>query len=202
MKYLYLLLATLAAPALAQEVSPDALVKDVTQEVISIIKQDKDFQAGSARKIADLVGSKILPHFDFAHMARLAVAVNWRKASPEQREAITREFRILLVRTYSGALSNYRDQRIEFMPLRARTNDTEVTVKSEVKQRGAPPVSIDYEMEKTSTGWMVFDVKVGGVSLVTAYKEDFARQVREGGVDGLIKALAAKNRQAEVRARQ
>jgi phospholipid transport system substrate-binding protein len=202
MKFLYLLLlACAASTAHAQEMAPDVLVKSITQDVISVIKQDKDIQTGNAKKLADLVDSKVLPHFNFSRMAQLAVAVNWRKASPEQQKALTHEFRTLLVRTYSTALSSYRDQIIEYKPLRARAEDTEVTVKSEVKQKGAQAVTIDYDMEKTPAGWKVFDVKVGGVSLITTYKEDFANQVREAGLEGLIRTLAAKNRQAESRTR-
>lgn len=201
MKYLQLLLLLFISPVIAQETAPDALVKVITQEVIAVIKQDKDIQAGNARKVSELVDSKVIPHFNFVRMAQLAVAVNWRKASVDQQKALTQEFRTLLVRTYSSALSSYRDQVIEIKPLRARAEDTEVTVKSEVKQKGTQPVIIDYEMEKTSAGWKVFDVKVAGVSLITTYKEDFANQVREAGLDGLIKTLAAKNRQAESRTR-
>jgi phospholipid transport system substrate-binding protein len=185
-----------------QEVgAPDQLVRNITQEVISVVRQDKDIQSGNTRKISELVDSKVLPHFNFQRMTQLAVAVNWRKASPEQQKALTQEFRTLLVRTYSSALSSYRDQAIEVKPLRARPEDTEVTVRSEVKQRGAQAVTIDYDMEKTAGGWKVFDVKVGGVSLITTYKEEFSNQVRDAGLDGLIKTLAGKNRQAESRAR-
>lgn len=201
MKYLQLLLLLFISPVIAQETAPDALVKVITQEVIAVIKQDKDIQAGNARKVSELVDSKVIPHFNFVRMAQLAVAVNWRKASVDQQKALTQEFRTLLVRTYSSALSSYRDQVIEIKPLRARAEDTEVTVKSEVKQKGTQPVIIDYEMEKTSAGWKVFDVKVAGVSLITTYKEDFANQVREAGLDGLIKTLTARNRQAESRTR-
>jgi len=200
-KYLQLLFFLFVSPAIAQEVAPDVLVKSITQEVIAIVKQDKDIQAGNSRKVADLVDSKVLPHFNFLRMTQLAVAVNWRKASAEQQKSLTQEFRTLLVRTYSSALSSYRDQIIEIKPLRARAEDTEVTVRSEVKQRGAQAVTIDYDMEKTPAGWKVFDVKVGGVSLITTYKEEFANQVRESGLDGLIKTLSGKNRQAESRAR-
>jgi phospholipid transport system substrate-binding protein len=191
-----LLLLLVPTFAFAQDVAPDILVKSITQDVIAVIKQDKEIQAGNARKVSELVDSKVLPHFNFARMAQLAVAIHWRKATPDQQKAITQEFRALLVRTYSTALSSYRDQIIEYKPLRARAEDTEVTVKSEVKQKGAQPVTIDYDMEKSPGGWKVFDVKVGGVSLITTYKEDFANQVRESGVDGLIKTLATKNRQA------
>ena len=197
----FLLFLFLGFGALAQDVAPDLLVKNITQEVITVIRQDKEIQAGNARKIADLVDAKVLPHFNFQRMTQLAVAVNWRKASPEQQKALTQEFRTLLVRTYSSALSSYRDQAIDIKPLRARQEDTEVTVRSEVKQRGAQPVTIDYDMEKTPAGWKVFDVKVGGVSLITTYKEEFSNQVRDAGLDGLIKTLAGKNRQAESRAR-
>lgn len=197
----FVFLLALGFCAVAQEVAPDQLVRNITQDVISVVRQDKDIQSGNARKIAELVDSKVLPHFNFQRMTQLAVAVNWRKASPEQQKALTQEFRTLLVRTYSSALSSYRDQAIDVKPLRARPEDTEVTVRSEVKQRGAQPVTIDYDMEKTSGGWKVFDVKVGGVSLITTYKEEFSNQVRDAGLDGLIKTLAGKNRQAESRAR-
>ena len=183
----------------AQDLSADALVKSITEDVLATLRQSKD--AGNTRRVADLVESKVLPHFDFVRMTQLALAVNWRRATPEQQKALTQEFRTLLVRTYSTALSSYRDQAVEFKPLRARPEDAEVTVRTEVKQRGAQPISIDYEMEKTPAGWKVFDVKVGGVSLITTYKDDFASQIREAGVDGLIKTLATKNRQTDVRAK-
>ena len=195
MKYLpSLLLVAFSSLALAQDVAPDALVKSITTEVIGIIKQDKDIQAGNSKKIADLVEKRILPHFSFARMTRIAVAVNWRRATPEQQKALTEEFKTLLVRTYSNALSLYRDQVIDFKPLRMKPDDTEVTVKSDIKQKGAQPVTLDYDMEKTPSGWKVFDVKVSGVSLITNYRDDFAAQVRESGIDGLIKVLVSKNR--------
>ncbi len=197
MKYLLsLLLVALSSLALAQEAAPDVLVKSITTEVIGIIKQDKDIQAGNSKKIADLVEKRILPHFSFARMTQIAVAVNWRRATPEQQKALTEEFKTLLVRTYSNALSLYRDQVIEFKPLRMKPDDTEVTIKSDIKQKGAQPVTLDYDMEKTPSGWKVFDVKVSGVSLITNYREDFAAQVRESGIDGLIKVLVSKNRGA------
>jgi phospholipid transport system substrate-binding protein len=185
----------------AQDSAPDALVKSITQDVISAIKQDKDIQSGNSKKVTDLVEAKILPHFNFGHMTQLAMAVNWRRASPDQQRMLTQEFRALLVRTYSSALSSYRDQIIDYKPLRAKVEDTEVTVRSEVRQKGAQPVTIDYELEKTPSGWKVFDVKVGGVSLITTYKDDFANQVRESGVDGLIRTLASKNRQSDSRSK-
>jgi phospholipid transport system substrate-binding protein len=189
----------LTAAAQAADLAPDVLVKSISEEVVTIIKQDKEIQAGNPRKIADLVETKILPHFDFVRMTRIAMGRNWRLASPEQQKDLTNEFRTLLVRTYSTALTSYRDQLIEFKPLRARPEDTEVTVRSEVRQPGTQPVSIDYEMEKTPDSWKVYDVTIGGVSLVTTYRETFAAEIREHGIDGLIKSLASKNSQSQSR---
>src|SRR5882762_5182289 len=193
-----LLLALLIPLAQAQDLAPDVLVKSITEEVVAILKKDKDIQAGDSKKAADLIETKIVPHFNFIRMTRIAMGRNWRLASPEQQKVLADEFKTLLVRTYSTALSNYRDQQIDYKPLRAKPEDTEVTVRSEVKQSGSSqPVGIDYEMEKTPNGWKVYDVKVGGVSLVTTYRDTFAGEVRERGVDGLIKSLVAKNRQPE-----
>ncbi len=192
------LLALLVPAAQAQEPAPDALVKSISQEVIAVLKQDKDIQAGDPKKVEALIETKVLPHFNFTRMTQIAMARNWRLATPEQRKELTSEFKTLLVRTYSTALSNYRDQQIDYKPLRAKPEDVEVTVRSEVKQSGSSqPVAIDYEMEKTPNGWKVYDVKVGGVSLVTTYRDTFTSEVKEHGVDGLIKSLAAKNRQSE-----
>jgi phospholipid transport system substrate-binding protein len=195
---LYAFLALLIPLAQAEELAPDVLVKSITEEVVAILKKDKDIQAGDAKKAADLIETKIVPHFNFVRMTRIAMARNWRLASPEQQKELVGEFKTLLVRTYSTALSNYRDQQIDYRPLRAKPEDTEVTVRSDVKPSGSSqPISIDYEMEKTPNGWKVYDVKVGGVSLVTTYRDTFASEVRERGVDGLLKSLAAKNRQPE-----
>ncbi len=192
------LLALLVPVAQAQEPAPDVLVKSITGEVVAVLKQDKDIQAGNPKKIEELIEAKVLPHFNFTRMTRIAMARNWRLATPEQQKELTGEFKTLLVRTYSTALSNYRDQVIDYKPLRAKPEDVEVTVRSEVKQSGSSqPVAIDYEMEKTPNGWKVYDVKVGGVSLVTTYRDTFTSEVKERGVDGLIKSLAAKNRQSE-----
>ncbi len=192
------LLALLVPVAQAQEPAPDVLVKSITGEVVAVLKQDKDIQAGNPKKIEELIEAKVLPHFNFIRMTRIAMARNWQLASPEQQKELAGEFKTLLVRTYSTALSNYRDQQIDYKPLRAKAEDTEVTVRSDVKQSGSSqPVSIDYEMEKTPNGWKVYDVKVGGVSLVTTYRDTFASEVRERGVDGLIKSLSTKNRQPE-----
>ncbi len=189
-----------AAAVSAQNLAPDAQVKKITDEVIGVIKQDKDIRAGNQKKINELVDAKVLPHFSFSRMTALAVGRNWPKASAEQQKILTSEFRTLLVRTYSTALSSYKNQVIEFKPLRAAAGDADVTVRTQVKQPGTEPISIDYSMEKTPSGWKVYDVVVGGVSLVTNYRETFNAEIRDGGVDGLIKSLASKNRSLEVQA--
>jgi phospholipid transport system substrate-binding protein len=195
----FLLLSGFAAPAIAQEVAPDALVKGISNEVLEIIRKDKDIQSGNTKKIVDLVETKVLPHFNFTRMTAYAVGVNWRRASPEQQKLLVEEFRTLLVRTYSTALSSYKNQVIDFKPLRAQAADTEVKVRSEIKQSGAQAVTIDYTMEKTSSGWKVFDVEVGGVSLVANYRETFTNEIRSAGIDGLIKTLSSKNKQLEAK---
>jgi len=174
------LISALAAPCcIAEDVAPDVLLKSITLEVIALIRQDKDIQAGNPVKVAALVEGKILPYFDFSRMTQLAAARSWALASPEQQKMLTAEFKILLVRTYSTALSSYRDQVIEFKPLRAAASDAEVTVKSVVKQAGRAPVTLDYDMQKEASGWKVYDVKIEGVSLVTTYRETFAEIFRQ-----------------------
>jgi len=189
-----------AAAVSAEDLAPDAQVKKISDEVIAIIKQDKDIRSGNQTKLNELVDAKVLPHFDFSRMTALALGRNWPKASAEQQKQLIGEFRTLLVRTYSSALATYKNQVIEFKPLRMAAADTEVTVRTQVKQPGTEPVSIDYSMEKTANGWMVYDVVVGGVSLVTNYRETFNSEIRDGGVDGLIKSLSSKNRSLESQA--
>ena len=194
---LALFASAFAPAALGQEVAPDALIKNVSDEVLALLKQDKDIRAGNTKKIVGLVEAKVVPHLNFTRMTRLAMGRNWRNASPEQQQQLTEQFRTLLVRTYSTALLNYRDQVIDFKPLRAKPEDTEVTVHSEVKQPGAQPVAIDYDMEKFPAGWKVYDIRVGGISLVLTYRDTFAAEIRERGVDGLIKSMMTKNGQGE-----
>jgi phospholipid transport system substrate-binding protein len=189
-----LLWALVASIAFAQETAPDVLIRDVTEEVLGAIRKDKALQAGDSRKIAGLVDAKILPHFDFRRATQIAVGAAWRRATPEQQEGLTREFKALLVRTYSGALASYRDQMIEVLPLRASPGDTEVTVRSRVRKPGAEPVLIEYDMEKNATAWKVYDIRVAGMSLVATYRTSFAEEIRNRGIDGLISTLAAKNR--------
>ena len=182
--------------ALAQELAPDALVKKISDEVIAAIRQDRGIQAGDPRKIHDLVDAKVLPHFNFSRTTQIAMGQSWRRATPEQQDELVSQFKRLLVRTYSGALASYRDQVIEFRPLRAKPGETEVTVRSLVKQGGTAPVAIDYDLEKRDAGWKVFDVRVDGISLAANYRSAFAEEIRNNGIDGLIALLATKNRGA------
>lgn len=192
-----ILLAVLAlaasGPALAQE-GPDALVKRVSEEVMQVIKSDPKVQAGDTARIREVVETKLLPNFDFPRMTALAMGRNWRKATPEQQKRLTDEFRSLLVRTYSGSLSQYRNQTIEYKPLRAEAAATDVTVRTEVVRPGQAPVQIDYSMAKGADGWKAYDVIVGGVSLVTNYRDEFNEQIRQGGIDQLIASLVARNK--------
>lgn len=186
----------LFAAAQAQT-TPDALVKSITLEVTAIVKQDKDIQAGNRKKIYELVDAKVLPFFDFTRMTRLAVGRYWNAANPDQQKSMVAEFRTLLVRTYSTAITNYRDQTFEFKPLRGDAAAAEATVRTVVNQPRGDPVTIDYSMEKLGDSWKVYDVAVSGISLVTNYREEFANQVKSGGIDGLIKTLQTKNRGGE-----
>jgi phospholipid transport system substrate-binding protein len=190
----FLSLCAFVSVALAQEVAPDALIKTIADDVIATIRQDSRLTDSPAR-VAALVEAKVLPHFDFAHTTRLAMGANWRRATPEQQERLTLEFRTLLVRTYSGALLNYRDQSVDVKPVRAKPGDSQVTVRTEIRQPGAQAMSIDYDMEKSAGGWKVFDVKIAGASLAATYRDTFAEVVRNHGVDGLIEQLSEKNRQ-------
>jgi phospholipid transport system substrate-binding protein len=193
LRWLAVLAAALAAlPALAQE-APDALVKRVSEEALAIIKSDPKVQAGDQARIRELIEVKLAPHFDVDRMTALAMGRNYRQATPEQRKRLAEEFKSLLIRTYSTALNQYRDQTLSYKPLRGDPGANEVTVRTEVIRPGQTPVEIDYGMEKTPNGWKAYDVIVGGVSLVTNYRDEFNQQVQAGGIDGLIRSLAAKN---------
>lgn len=190
------LFALLSTLAVAQE-APDAMVQRVTEEVLDIIRKDKDIQSGNPQKVNELIEKKILPNFNFPHMTALAVGKDWRKATPAQQQQLTNEFRTLLVRTYSNALTSYKNQKVAYKPFKAAPADTDVLVRTEVLQPGAKPVQIDYSLEKLETNWKVYDVVVAGVSLVTNYRDQFGQEVRNGGIDGLIASLAAKNKSLE-----
>src|SRR5256884_1874684 len=180
--------ALLLASGQGQEATPEVLVKNVTLEVVDLIAKDKEIR-GNRNKLIELINEKVLPHFNFTGMTALAMGQSWNKADAEQKKRLTEEFRTLLVRTYASALAAFADQKLDFRPLRAKPTDTDVTVNVRVIQAGAQPVPIDYNMEKTSSGWKVYDVMVGGVSLVANYRTEFNNAVREAGVEGLIKNL-------------
>jgi phospholipid transport system substrate-binding protein len=191
---------TFAGAASAQE-APDALVKRISSEVLDTAKSDKDIQAGNNGRIMQLVEQKILPYVDFERMTQLAAGRFWRQATPEQQKQLITEFRSLLVYTYSGALAQVRDQKIEFKPLRASPSDTEVEVNSQViSSRGGEPIQLSYRLEKKADGWKLYDVNVLGAWLVEAYKGTFANEINKGGIDGLIKTLSDKNKQLAARA--
>ncbi len=187
-----LLLAFLPALAAAQE-TPDALVKRVTDEVLQIVRSDKDIQNGNPAKVVQLAEEKVLPHFDFTRMTRLAVGRNWNQASDAQKQELTKQFRTLLVRTYSTSLHQYRNQTIQVKPLTSSPQDTDVVVKTAVIQQGGPQIPIDYRMEKKADGWKVYDVVIDGASLVTTYRGSFNEQIQRSGIDGLIKTLQERN---------
>ncbi|MBS3916435.1 MAG: ABC transporter substrate-binding protein [Sulfuritalea sp.] len=187
----------------AKELAPDELVKSVTEEVLEVIRKDKDIKAGSTQRVIDLVEKKVLPHFNFQRMTALAVGRDWRQASPAQQQALTDEFRDLLVRTYSNALTAYKNETVEYRPFRMQPGDTDVTVRTQIHQPGArQPISLDYSLEKQPQGWKVYDVVVAGVSLVTNYRSSFGNEIRNGGIDGLIKTLKAKNSSLEASTRK
>jgi phospholipid transport system substrate-binding protein len=174
--------------------APDVLAKTTTQEVLSILKTDKELKSGNLNKVYELVEAKVLPHFDFDRMTQLAVGRYWQKATAQQKESLVHEFKNLLVRTYSTSLTAFTNQTVEFKPLALRPEDTDVTVKTEVKQPGGQPIPIDYSMYKTDIGWKVYDVAIDGVSLVINYRASFGNTIRKSGVDGLIATLQAKSR--------
>jgi len=190
-----LLVVAIAFPSIAQE-APDALVKRTSGEVLQIVRTDPKVQAGDKQRIREVIETMLLPNFDFERMTALAMGRNWNKATPEQQKLLIEQFRTLLVRTYSGALTQYKDQTIEFKPLRADPAAADVIVRSEVVRSGQAPVQIDYGMTRTPAGWKAYDVIVGGVSLVTNYRDEFNEQIKGGGVDGLIKTLGDKNKGA------
>ncbi|MCX7156456.1 MAG: ABC transporter substrate-binding protein [Rhodocyclales bacterium] len=200
MKSLFALIGGLlfAATAMAQEVAPDVLVKTVTNEVLEIVRKDKDIQSGNTKKAIDLVEAKVLPNFNFTRMTQLAMARDWRQASPAQQKILTDEFHTLLVRTYSKALTEYKNQTVAFKPFTLKAGETDVRVRTEIQQAGAGKnVELDYWLEKAPSGWKVYDIEVGGISLVTNYRESFASEVRNNGIEGLIKSLQAKNKSGE-----
>ena len=174
--------------------APDALVKRISSDVIETAKADKEIQAGNQKRVMDLVETKILPYVDFQRMTALAAGRFWRDASPEQQKQLSQEFRTLLVFTYSGALSQIKNETVEFKPLRADPADQEVEVRSQVNMTRGEPVTLNYRLAKTPTGWKIFDINVLGAWLVETYKGNFASEIGKSGIDGLIKSLAERNK--------
>ena len=186
------LLALASFTALAQD-GPDQLIRRLSADVLDTIKTDKEMQAGNVRKIVALVDGKVMPHVNFTRMTASAVGRAWRQATPEQQKRLQDEFKTLLVRTYAGALSQVKDQSIAVKPLRGSAADTEVIVRTEVIGRG-DPIQLDYRLEKTADGWRIYDLNVLGVWLVETYRSQFAQEITARGIDGLITALAERNK--------
>ena len=189
--------AAAAAPSFAQvNPGPEALVRQISEEVIETVKSDREIQAGSLPRIMALVDAKVLPHVNFNRMTAIAVGRPWRSATPEQQRRLLEEFKTLLVRTYSGALTQVKDQTVQVRPMRAGADDPEVVVRTEVRGKG-DPIQLDYRLEKTDKGWKIYDVNVLGVWLAdTSFKSQFAPILTNSGVDGLIANLAELNRKA------
>ena len=188
--------ALAAGIAWAQDEAADVFIKRMSTEVLDLIKADKSMRSGDIAKVVALVDTRIMPHVDFQRMTASAIGPGWRQATPEQQKRLQEEFKILLVRTYAGALSQISDQVIALKPLRAAPEDKEVVVRSEVRGSGEP-IQLDYRLEKTpgqGSGWRIFNINVMGVWLVETYKSQFAQEINAKGVDGLIESLAARNK--------
>ena len=190
---LFLFAGSVSAQAVDQS-TPDGLIKTVVSDVMASVKSDPEIQKGNIPRIVDLVEKKIVPYTDMRRTTEMAMGQNWKKATPEQQTQLVSEFKNLLIRTYSGALSQLRDQTIQFKPLRAAPDDKEVVVKTVVIGRG-DPVPLDYRLEKTANGWRVYDMNIMGVWLVEAYRNQFANQISQNGVEGLVKFLQDRNKQ-------
>jgi len=191
--------ASLALPAFAADEAPDALVKRISGEVLATIKADPAIQAGDMNRIVALVDGKIMPNVNFTRMTASAVGRYWRQATPEQQKQLQDEFKTLLVRTYSGALGEVKDQTLHFKPMRMQPTDTEVVVRSEVRGKGEP-IQLDYRLEKTANGWKIYDLNVLGVWLVETYRTQFAQEIGAKGIDGLIASLAQRNKSNNAKA--
>lgn len=180
----------LAAP----DEAPDALIKRISQEVMDTAKADKDIQSGNLSKVLDLVNAKVLPYIDFQRMTEMAAGRNWRTATPDQQAQLVTQFKTLLIYTYSGALSQVKDQRLEYRPFRADPTDTDVEVKSQVvSSRGGQVIELNYRLTKAADGWKIYDINVLGAWLIETYKGNFTSEINKSGIDGLIKALTDKN---------
>lgn len=191
---LFTLLVVCAGSASAQQEAPDALVKRLSTEILELAKTDKQIQAGNQQRIMEVVQAKVIPHVNFQRMTAMAAGRFWREATPEQQAALTTEFRSLLIYTYSGAISQVRNQVLEFKPMRSGADDDEVEVRSMVIQPRGEPIQLNYRLEKTASGWKIYDVNILGAWLVETYKGTFAAEINKSGIDGLIRALAERNK--------
>lgn len=201
MKYLrsmFALVIAVGSLAFTQHVAaqeaPDLLVKRISQEVLDMAKADKEIQAGNQKRVRDLVEAKILPHVDFEHMTALAAGPEWQKATPDQQKHLAGEFRALLVHTYSGAISQIKNQQVTLKPMRADPANNDVEVRTEVAQQRGEPMELNYRLEKQADGWKIYDISIMGAWLVETYKGSFASEISKGGIDGLIKVLSEKNK--------
>jgi len=175
------------------ELAPDVLVKQTADDVLTIIKNDREIQAGNQQKLYAVIEEKILPNFDFDRVCRMVLGKNWKSATPEQQALFQKEFRSLLLRTYSSALSKYKDQVIEYKPMRYEVDEKNVSVKTQILQSGGQPIAVDYSLVKGAAGWKVYDIVIESVSLVTNYRSQFSNEIRQNGLDSLNKKLADKN---------
>ncbi len=185
-----------AAVSQAQIKAPDTLIKEVSIDVIETVKADKSIQSGDVQKVIALVDAKVMPHVNFQRMTASAVGRHWRQATPEQQKSLQDEFKVLLVRTYSGALVQVKDQSVQIKPMRGNADDTEVVVRTEVRGKG-DPIQLDYRLEKSADGWRIYDVNVLGVWLVENYRNSFAQEISASGIDGLLAKLAERNKAAK-----
>ncbi len=192
--------ALFASSAMANiEIAPDVLVKQTADDVLAIVKNDKEIQAGNQQRLFAVVEEKILPNFDFDRVCRMVLGKNWKSATPEQQALFQKEFRSLLLRTYATALGKYRDQVIEYRPMQTDSSEKNVTVKTQIIQKGGQPIAVDYSLVKGPTGWKVYDIIIESVSLVTNYRSQFSSEIRQNGLDSLNKKLADKNAAAEIK---
>jgi len=196
-KYLLLLVALIISTSVLADLAPDELVRKTADDVINELKKDKDIKVGDRAKIYKLAEEKILPNFDFKRICRLVLGKNWRSMTVDQRNVFQIEFRGLLLRTYAIALSKFRDQTIEFKPLRMKSSDTIVLVKTEITQSGGQPIDVNYALSNSTGKWLVFDIVIEGVSLVTNYRSQFASQVKKNGIEDLLKKLSEKNNESD-----
>jgi phospholipid transport system substrate-binding protein len=188
--------STAVLPTLhAETLAPDVMIRQLSTDVLNTIKADKSLQGGDVNKIVALVDTKVMPHLDFQRMTASAVGRYWRAASADQKSRLEEEFKLLLVRTYAGALSQVKDQTIQLKPMRSAPTDNEVVVRTEIRGKG-DPIQLDYRLEKDGDAWKIYDVNVLGVWLVDQYRSSFAQEISSGGIDGLINKLAAKNKSA------